>query len=91
MYDLISTASFERSLRRFSRAHPELRQRVARVLTDLEADPYQPHLRLHALQGGLNGLHAVSVTYRYRMTLTLRVDERTITLLDIGSHADVYR
>lgn len=36
-------------------------------------------------------MHAVSVSYEYRITLSLRVTEREIYLLDIGSHADVYR
>jgi hypothetical protein len=33
----------------------------------------------------------VSLTYAYRITLTLVISERTITLLDIGSLDEVYR
>jgi mRNA interferase YafQ len=91
MYQLISTRHFERQLARFERAHPELRRRVAQALRDLEHDPFQPHLRLHALSGNLAGLHAVSVTYAYRIVLTLQISEREITLLNIGSHDEVYR
>jgi mRNA-degrading endonuclease YafQ of YafQ-DinJ toxin-antitoxin module len=36
-------------------------------------------------------LHAVSIGYSYRLTLTLKLAEREIILLDIGSHDDVYR
>ena len=36
-------------------------------------------------------LQAVSVTYEYRIILTLEVTEREIILLDIGSHDEVYR
>ena len=57
----------------------------------MEADPSQPHLRLHPLRGGLEGVHAVSVTYMYRITLALSAEKQEITLLDIGSHDDVYR
>ena len=39
----------------------------------------------------LEGLHAVSVTHAYRITLTLRVTKKEIVLLDIGSHDEVYR
>jgi mRNA-degrading endonuclease RelE of RelBE toxin-antitoxin system len=39
----------------------------------------------------LEGLHAVSVTHAYRITLTLRVTTKEIVLLDIGSHDEVYR
>jgi mRNA-degrading endonuclease YafQ of YafQ-DinJ toxin-antitoxin module len=91
MYQLIATRHFERQLVRFNRAHPELRRRVAQALLDLEHDPLQPHLRLHALSDQLAGLHAVSVTYAYRIVLTLRISEREITLLNIGSHDEVYR
>ena len=33
----------------------------------------------------------MSVTYAYRITLTLRVTKKEIVLLDIGSHDEVYR
>ena len=36
-------------------------------------------------------LQAVSVTYEYRIILTLEVTVREILLLDIGSHDEVYR
>jgi mRNA-degrading endonuclease YafQ of YafQ-DinJ toxin-antitoxin module len=89
-YALVRTRHFDRRLDRFRRAHPELRQRIARVLRDLETDPFQPGLRMHPLRGELDGLHAVSLTYAYRLILTLRVSEREIVLLDIGSHDEVY-
>ena len=34
---------------------------------------------------------AVSLTYVYRITLTLRITKKEIILLDIGSHDEVYR
>ena len=90
-YTLVLTRNFERRLDRFRSSHPELRGRLARVFRDLESNPFQAHLRLHPLHGELEGLHAVSVTYRYRLTLTLRVEQRRVVLLDIGTHDDVYR
>jgi len=74
---------------RFERAHPELRRRIAQALLDLEHDPFNPHLRLQALSGELAGLHAVSVTHAYRIVRTLRLSEREIVLLNIGSHDEV--
>jgi addiction module RelE/StbE family toxin len=90
-YQLYSIPYFERRLRKFRREHPELRHRLARVLQDLESDPHQPHLNLHPLRGNLRGRHAVRVTYSFRIVLTILVSEREITLLDIGSHDEVYR
>ena len=90
MHALVTTASFDRRLVRFGRLHPELRGRLARLLRDLEADPFQPHLRLHGLQGELDGLYAVRLTQSYRVVLAIRAQEREIGLLDIGTHDEVY-
>jgi len=91
MYTVGRTRAFERSLARFLRRHPDLRGRLATVLRDLEVDPFQAHLKLHALSGQLEGTHAVSVTHAYRIVLALDRGERSISLLRIGSHDEVYR
>ena len=91
MYVLLTTGHFDRRVVKFTRAHPELKKPLAKVLGNLEANPFLPSLRLHPLSGELEGLHAVSVTHAHRITLTLRVSKREIVLLDIGSHDEVYR
>jgi mRNA-degrading endonuclease YafQ of YafQ-DinJ toxin-antitoxin module len=91
VYTLVPTRRFDRQAERFRRTHPQLRRRLAQVLRDLELDPMQPHLRLHALRGEMEGMHAVSVTYQYRIVLTLLIREREVILLDIGTHDEVYR
>lgn len=90
MLVLVRTSHFDRRLARFARMHPELRPRLAQVFRDIESDPFQPHLRLHPLSGDLAGLYAVSVTFAYRITLTLRLTAGEIILLDIGTHDEVY-
>lgn len=91
MYTLVWTASFTRSARKFAKAHPELRERFAAVLRDLEKDPFQPHLKYDHIHGQLAGMQAVSITYSYRITLTVLVTEREVILLDVGTHDEVYR
>jgi len=59
-------------------------------MAQLRADPFEPSLRLHPLTGKLQGMQAVSLTYSYRITLTLQITEHEILLLDIGSHDEVY-
>jgi len=54
------------------------------------ADPFEPSLKLHALTGKLQGLQAVSLTYSYRITLTLQITAHEILLIDIGSHDEMY-
>jgi mRNA-degrading endonuclease YafQ of YafQ-DinJ toxin-antitoxin module len=91
LYRLVRTTAFERSLSRLLRKQPKLRGRVASVLRDLESDPFQRRLHLHSLAGVLHGRQAVRADYSQRIVLALRVAEREIILIDIGSHDEVYR
>ena len=91
MYAIVTPLQFLRQARKFFKKHPDLRPRFAKVLEELQKDPFQPLLELHALSGKLEGCYAVSLTYSYRITMTLMVSEKEIILLDIGSHDEVYR
>ncbi len=91
MYTIVTPQQFLRQARKFFKKHPELKSRFAKVLEDLQTDPFQPHLELHPLGGKLEGCHAVSLTHSYRVTLTLLVTDKEIILLDVGSHDEVYR
>jgi mRNA-degrading endonuclease YafQ of YafQ-DinJ toxin-antitoxin module len=90
-YTLIAEQSYQKRAQKFLRLHPDLRPTYDKLLTDLTVDPFAPALRLHALTGILKGRWAVRLTRAYRITLTLRVTEKRIFLLDIGSHDEVYR
>lgn len=91
MYAVVTPLQLLRQARTFFKQHPDLRPRFAKVLGDLHRAPFQPNLELHALSGKLSGCYAISLTYSYRITLTLMVSEKEIILLDIGSHDEVYR
>ena len=91
MYTILTPKKFLKNANRFFKKHPELRPRFARLVEKLKNDPFEPALGLHPLSGRLKDLHAVSLTYSYRITLTLKIIEGEILLLDIGSHDEVYR
>lgn len=91
MYNIITPQQFLRQARRFFKKHPDLMLRFNALMSELQHDPFHPALKLHPLGGKLSGCYAVSLTYSYRITLTLLVTEKEIILLDIGSHDDVYR
>lgn len=91
MYSVVTPEQFLRQARKFFRKHPDLKSRFTEIVKVLQADPFQPQLALHPLSGKLAGLHAISLTYSYRITLTLMVSKKEIILLDIGSHDEVYR
>lgn len=57
----------------------------------LVKDPMNPALSLHPLGGKLKGLHAIRLTYQYRITVILKITEKEIILIDIGGHDNVYR
>ena len=91
VYVIVTPSQFLRQARKFFRKHPDLKVRFAKVVQDLQVDPFNPQLALHPLSGKLQGLYSISLTYSYRSTLTLMVSEKEIILLDIGSHDEVYR
>ena len=89
-WTLATTAFFDRRARKFHAKRPDLRPRFAETLALLATDPFQPGPRRGPFGGKLQGLQAVSLTYSYRITLTLQITEHEILLLDIGSHDEVY-
>ena len=91
MYKLVWTNYFTKRAKKFIKHHPDLKDRLATIFRDLEEDPSRPSLRIHPLKGSLQGLHSVSLTHSYRITLTLKITEKEIILIDIGSHDDLYR
>lgn len=91
MYTLVWSSGFTRSAEKFIKRHPELRDKFAAILRELEHDPFQPHLKYHQLVGSLKGVQAVSITYSYRIIITIVVTDKEIILLDVGSHDEVYR
>ena len=90
-FRLVWTRTFLRTLRKFLRRHADLEGIVADVLQQLQDDPHAPRLKRHALKGKHRNKQAVSLTYSYKIVLILRITEREIILLDIGSHDEVYR
>jgi addiction module RelE/StbE family toxin len=91
VFAIVTTDYFLRRARKFLRKHPDLRERFAEVVDDLKEDPFAPHLAYHHLGGKLKDVAAVSITYDYRIILTIEITDREIILLDIGSRDEVGR
>jgi addiction module RelE/StbE family toxin len=90
MYVIQTTDRFLRQAKKFFKKHQDLKTRFGKLVTALSKDPFQPALELHPLSGKLEGIWAASLTYKYRVTLTLMITEKEIVLLDIGTHDEVY-
>lgn len=91
VYRLLITPGYLERAERFLQRHPGLRERYFQTLELLEANPFHPSLRLHPLSGRLDGLHSVSITLAYRITLEFEVRPREILLVNVGTHDEVYR
>ena len=87
---LSRTASYERAEKKFFKKHRDLLPRYADVLKKLAKDPFDPALKTHKLKGELAEYHACSLTYEFRIVLTIKVTEDEIILMAIGSHDEVY-
>jgi mRNA-degrading endonuclease YafQ of YafQ-DinJ toxin-antitoxin module len=91
MYSLIWTDTFLRTARKFFRKHPDLKPIFEDVVKKLQKNPIDPSLRFHHLKGKHRGKSSVSLTYTYRIIITIEMTDKEIYLLDIGSHDEVYR
>lgn len=89
-YTLVFTDAYNRRAARWLKRHPELRQQYLKTLQLLEANPFHPSLRLHALSGKLQGLHSVSINLSYRITIELLIQGEQIIPVNIGDHDAVY-
>lgn len=85
------TERYNRRAARFLRRHPDMREAYRKTLLLLEANPHHPSLRLHSLQGRLQGLHSVSINLSYRITLEILIEGQMLIPIDIGSHDVTYR
>lgn len=89
-YVLVFTESYDRRALRWLKKHPELRTQYLKTLQLLEANPFHPSLRLHALSGKLQGVHSVSINLSYRITLELLIQDGQIIPVNVGDHDAVY-
>ncbi len=89
-FTLVFTETYNRRAAKWLKRHPGLRQQYLKTLQLLEMNPFHPSLRLHALGGRLAGVHSVSITLSYRITLELLIEGHEIVLLQVGDHDAVY-
>ena len=89
-YRLVFTDAYNRRALRWLKRHPDLRQIYLKTLQLLEANPFHPSLRLHALGGKHQGVYSVSINLSYRITLELMISEEEIIPVNIGDHDTVY-
>lgn len=89
-YRIIYPESYLKKAKKFLKKHPEILTQYQKTLELLEVNPQHPSLRLHGLQGRLNGLSSVSINMSYRIVLEMVIRDEDIILIDVGNHDRVY-
>ncbi|MDQ6988448.1 MAG: hypothetical protein Q9M19_01100 [Mariprofundaceae bacterium] len=90
-FKLTFTESYIKRAIKFAKKHPELKQQYLKTLQLLELNPHHPSLRLHKLQGKLDMLHSISINLSYRITIEMLIEDEEVTLINVGTHDEVYR
>ena len=91
MFEIILTKSYRKKAVKFIKSHPDLKKKYKVTLLLLKENPFHPSLKLHQLQGDLSEFRSISLTYKFRILITLRIKNNQIILVDIGTHDELYR
>jgi len=90
MYTINQTDTFDKKSVKFFKKHRDLVPKFKEVIEKLIEDPFDNSLKTHKLKGNLSDYHACSLTYQYRIILTIEIKDEEIILVNIGTHDDVY-
>ncbi len=83
-----TTPSFLKLSNKLFKNNPHLRKKFRLVVEKLIMNPYDPTIKTHKLSGMLKEFWSCSITYEIR--LRFKIIDKTIELIDIGTHDEVY-
>jgi mRNA-degrading endonuclease YafQ of YafQ-DinJ toxin-antitoxin module len=89
-WQLIFTEQYNRRAAKFLKRHPDVETQYTKSLELLELNPHHPSLRLHGLDGKLEGLKSISINLKYRIVIEMIITEEEIILINVGDHDAVY-
>ena len=89
-YEIEYTQKYEKKLFKFLKKHRTVVERYKKTIQLMELNPFHPSLRLHKLQGKLDGLHSVSIDMQYRISIEFYIEDGRIIPINIGTHDEVY-
>ncbi len=90
MYEIRFSQKYEKRVFRFFRKHSELKSRYIKIIRILQVNPFHSSLRLHKLKGKKSEFYSISLDMSYRVIFDFVIQDKIITLVDIGSHDEVY-
>ena len=90
MFKLIFPFSYEEKVKKFLKKHPEVINQYKKTIQLLELNPYHTSLRLHKFKTTSFEGYSVSINLSYRISIELLIDEKEITMINIGDHKEIY-
>ncbi len=90
MFIIEKDDNFLKIAKKFFKKHPDLIDNFKDLIIKVHKNPFQSSLKLHKLKGRLKNYHSISLNYKYRVILILKIIDNKIILVDIGSHDEVY-
>jgi len=91
MYEIYQTQTFAKVVKKFFKKHKNLISTFIKVNEQLEQNPFHNSLKTHKLNGNLSEFYACSLTFEYRIVMIIEIKDEEITLINIGSHDEVYK
>ena len=88
--NLAKTDFYNKKERKFFKKHPNLMNKYGEILEKLKNNPFEKSLKTHKLKGNLTDFYSCSLTYEYRIICIIIIQDNEITLVDIGTHNQVY-
>lgn len=83
IYAVSQTETFERTAEKFFKKHKDLLPKFAELTEKLSENPFEKSLKTHKLKGELSSYYACSLTYDYRVIVTIVIKDKVITLLGV--------
>ncbi|NWF67355.1 MAG: type II toxin-antitoxin system mRNA interferase toxin, RelE/StbE family [Campylobacterales bacterium] len=90
MFNIKQTESFRRNSKKFFKKHKGLVVDFEKFISKLQNNPFEPSLQTHKLKGELKEFWSYSLNYEYRVVLIIMITDKEVTLIDIGSHDEIY-
>lgn len=84
------STTFEKSFRKRILREERLLIKFQKKLPVFEKNPFHPSLETHKLTGRLKGLWSFSIDYDCRVVFEFDQNQKKVTLIDIGTHNQVY-
>ena len=90
MLKLVWDVAFKRSYKKRISSDIILKKKFWDTVQLFLENPFDARLKTHKLSGKLQGLWAFSVAYDCRVIFKFLNDAKTVLLIDIGSHDEIY-